>query len=667
MIGIARDADFKALFENAPGLYLVLDPGLHIVAVTDAYLSATVTQRDAILGRHIFDVFPDNPDDPVATGVGNLQRSLENVLATRAVDKMALQKYDSRVPGQDAFENRYWSCYNTPVLNAEGEVAFIIHRAEDVTEFLRLKQIEERSKLSGDDRVEAEVYESGQALQSANRRLEDANRELDALRRLSDERSAMLMATARDAKLVLDGAGVIVEANAEAERMLGRAASALVGKPVTEFFSDTRKADGLRVARPGLPDIFVDIAADPIPMGDGGQALFMVREVSDRVKLESQLRQSQKLEAVGQLTGGVAHDFNNLLLVITTTTEMLQERVAGQQSLLTLVNMIDNAAERGARLTHRMLAFARRQPLQPHAVDLNATVSGMGMMLSRTLGEHVTVSTHLAPEAWRVMADPSQIEDALLNLAINARDAMPNGGKLIVETANVTFSEDDAHAAGDLSAGDYVSLVISDTGTGMTQETAARAIEPFFTTKEVCQGTGLGLSMVFGFVKQSRGHLVIYSELGFGTSIKIFLPRAKDDATAVSGERNSNGVEYGRGETVLVVEDDVEVRGLAVTLLESLNYKVRAAQDGPSALHVLGTHPEIDLLFTDLMMPGGMSGIDLLREARRARPNLKALLTSGYPAQVIESRGAAPSEAPLLGKPYRKRELARAIRAALDT
>ena len=205
-----------------------------------------------------------------------------------------------------------------------------------------------------------------------------------------------------------------------------------------------------------------------------------------------------------------------------------------------------------------------------------------------------------------------------------------------------------------------------DQGCGISTENLHRIFEPFFTTKEVGQGTGLGLSMVFGFVKQSHGHLVIYSELGFGTSIKIFLPRAKDEAAAPGAERNTNGIEYGRGETVLVVEDDPEVRGLAVTLLESLRYKVRAAQDGPSALHVLVEHPEIDLLFTDLMMPGGMSGVDLLREARRARPSLRALLTSGYPAQVIEVRNAAPTEAPLLGKPYRKRELARAIRAALD-
>jgi CheY-like chemotaxis protein len=378
------------------------------------------------------------------------------------------------------------------------------------------------------------------------------------------------------------------------------------------------------------------------------------------------LRQAQKLDAIGQLTGGIAHDFNNLLTVITTTTEMLNDALADRPSLTAMVDMIDRAADRGARLTHRMLAFARRQPLQSYAVDLNETVSGMSMMLSRTLGEHIALSSNLAADAWRVLADPSQIEEALLNLAINARDAMPKGGQLIIETSNVHFSPEDVAQNNELSPGDYVSLIVSDTGQGMSADVAARAIEPFFTTKEVGKGSGLGLSMVYGFVKQSQGHMVIYSELDFGTSIKLFLPRAADAATARSADTAPENAQRARGETILIVEDDVDVRAVAVTLLEGLGYKVRAAQDGPSALHALAAHNDIALLFTDLMMPGGMTGVDLVHAARRDRPNLKALLTSGYPAQVIESRGAAPTGARILAKPYRKRELARAIRAAID-
>jgi nitrogen-specific signal transduction histidine kinase len=402
-----------------------------------------------------------------------------------------------------------------------------------------------------------------------------------------------------------------------------------------------------------------------MPIGESGQSLFVAREVSDRVRLEEQLRQSQKLEAIGQLTGGVAHDFNNLLTVITATAELLEDRLRDQPHLLKLLEMIEKSADRGARLAHRMLAFARRQPLQPRAVDLNEIVAGMTMMLSRTLGEEVVLSNVLAPDLWPVLADGSQIEDALLNLAVNARDAMPRGGELLIETANAHFDPDDAALARDMAAGDYVALVVSDTGVGMAPDVAARAIEPFFTTKEVGEGTGLGLSMIYGFVKQSRGNLVIYSEPGFGTSIKLFLPRALEavhEAKSAPIRANASGA----GETILVVEDDVDVRTVATAMLEGLGYRVRVAADGPSALRALREHDDIELVFTDLMMPGGMSGIDLVEAAQRERPALKALMTSGYPAQMIQRRGGAPAGVGLVGKPYRKHDLASAIRRALD-
>ena len=658
------------MFEAAPGLYLVLDRDLHIVAVSDPYLRATMTERHAIVGRHLFDVFPDNPEDPAADGVGNLHASLRKVLATKRPDTMAVQKYDIRKEDGD-WEERFWSPVNSPVLEADGAFRFIIHRVEDVTEFIRLKgedaRKDERAKelLSGVERMEAEVFERAREVQAANRRLEVAYLELDKLRRETDEKNALLMATARDAKFVLDADQRIVEANAEAVRMLGRDVSDIVGRGLTEFFPKPEKSHSLALRREGAVDLFVDIASAPIPIGATGQSLFVVREVTDRTRLEEQLRQSQKLEAIGQLTGGVAHDFNNLLTVIASTSEMLHDRLANQPKLLSLVDMIDKAADRGAKLTHRMLAFARRQPLSPRSVNLNEIAAGVGDMLQRVLGDDITLSTDLADDLWPVLADSSQIEDALLNLGVNARDAMPKGGQLVIQTANTRIENDDIAFSRDLTPGDYVALTVSDTGIGMDADVVARAVEPFFTTKGVGEGTGLGLSMIYGFVKQSNGALMIYSEVGFGTSVKLFLPRAVQ-AAAPEEARNAPFARA-TGETILVVEDDPDVREVALAMLEGLGYMTRQAPDGPSAIAIIKADRSIQLLFTDLMMPGGMSGIHLLEEARRLRPELKAVLTSGYPTQLMEKRGVTPADAPLLGKPYRKRALSEAIRKALDS
>ena len=395
------------------------------------------------------------------------------------------------------------------------------------------------------------------------------------------------------------------------------------------------------------------------------QHFFIGRDMTERLKLESQLRQAQKMEAVGQLTGGIAHDFNNILTTIIATTELMADQVADNPALAQMVASLDQAAERGAQLVHRLLAFARKQPLEVLTLDLNEIVPRMVAILRRTLGADICIKTALAPDLWPAVADPSQLEDAILNLAVNARDAMPKGGQLVIETANAHLDEHYAAQNVDVAAGDYVAVIVTDSGRGMPPEVIERAFEPFFTTKEAGHGTGLGLSMVYGFIKQLRGHVKIYSEVGHGTSIKLYLPQARRPSAAV--EPAAAAAPYPAGhEAILVVEDEASVRAVAVSILENLGYRVVQAEDALSALAILETSEPIDLLFTDLMLPNGMSGQDLLREARGLRPALKALFTSGYSAQFIAARGDSDLNVPLLGKPYRKHKLAEAIRDVLD-
>lgn len=382
--------------------------------------------------------------------------------------------------------------------------------------------------------------------------------------------------------------------------------------------------------------------------------------------LEQQLREAQKLEAVGQLTGGVAHDFNNLLTVIIGSNETLIERLGPDQAgLKDLAERTNQAALRASALTQRLLAFSRRQILQPMAFDLNVVVHEMGDMLRRTLGETIEIETVLADGLWPVLADKPQVEAALLNLAVNARDAMPDGGTLAIATANVQL--DDAYVASnvDVKAGPYVMLAVSDTGMGMVPEVIERAFEPFFTTKEAGKGTGLGLSMVFGFAKQSGGHVKIYSEIGHGTTVKLYLPRTEALSTLANEAPAEDLAGTGHGERILVAEDDAAVRAVAVGLLTGLGYKVVAVADGPAALAEIDKGEPIDLLFTDIVMPRGMTGRQLADEALRRRPGLKVLFTTGYARNSIGRDGRLEEGVELIVKPYRAADLAHRIAVML--
>ncbi|WP_205789996.1 ATP-binding protein [Microvirga makkahensis] len=395
----------------------------------------------------------------------------------------------------------------------------------------------------------------------------------------------------------------------------------------------------------------------------------VAQEVAERLKAEEALRQAQKMEAVGQLTGGIAHDFNNLLTIIVGNIELIQRRLPeGNERLQRATDHAMEATRRAATLTQRLLAFSRRQPLDPKPIDANKLVAGMSELLRRTLGETVVLETVLAGGLWRTQADPNQLENAIVNLAVNARDAMPNGGKLTIETANTRLDEAYVEALAEpVPPGQYVRVSVSDTGTGMDKATMERVFEPFFTTKEAGKGTGLGLSQVYGFVRQSNGHVWIYSELGEGTTIKIYLPRliGSDEEPTETPPQKPEMVK-GAGETILVVEDEPSLRAYSVEALRDLGYRVLEAADGKGALAVVEQHPEIHLLFTDVVLTGGMNGRVLAEEVARRKPGVPVLYTTGYTANAIVHHGRLDPGMHLIGKPYTYAELAAKVRSVLD-
>ncbi|MEJ1158281.1 ATP-binding protein [Prosthecomicrobium sp. N25] len=394
----------------------------------------------------------------------------------------------------------------------------------------------------------------------------------------------------------------------------------------------------------------------------------LMEEMAERRKVEDQLRQSQKMEAVGQLTGGIAHDFNNLLAIITGSLHLLKRRLdrGDHEAVSRYLEAAMEGAGRAATLTQRLLAFARRQPLAPEAVDPNRLIAGMSELLRRTLGEAIRVETVLGGGLWRTWSDPNQLENALLNLAVNARDAMPEGGRLTIETAN--FDLDRRYAADNpgVTPGQYVMIAVTDTGTGMPPEVAEKAFDPFFTTKPTGQGTGLGLSQVYGFIRQTGGHVKIYSEPGDGTTVRLYLPR-HFGAAEVETPVEPRPVEGARGtETVLVVEDEAQVRRVSVDALRELGYRVHEAADAEAGLRQLEAHPEIGVLFTDVVMPG-LNGRRLADEALKRRPDLKVLFTTGYTRNAVIHNGVLDPGLHLLIKPYSIDQLALKLREVLDS
>jgi PAS domain S-box-containing protein len=403
-------------------------------------------------------------------------------------------------------------------------------------------------------------------------------------------------------------------------------------------------------------------AADGRFMGYRGTAA----DLTEKHEAEERLHQSQKMDAIGQLTGGVAHDFNNVLTVITGTIEILQEGMADKPHLAAIAQLIDDAATRGAEITSQLLTFARRQPLEPREIDVNRLIIDTARLLKPTLGEHVAIVSALADNAWSALADPSQLSAAIVNLAVNARDAMPGGGKLTLQTANVVRDEVDAPDDEGVKSGEFVMISVTDTGHGIPVDIRDRVFEPFFTTKGIGRGTGLGLSMVYGFAKQSGGTVEVDSEEGRGTVIKLYLPRSAGQVVAKAEPMHAPGTPRGH-ETILVVEDDALVQGYVIAQLGSLGYRTLVASDGLAALALVDQGIAFDLLFTDMIMPGGMNGRELAEAVLGRREGIKVLYTSGYTDNAIVHDGHLDPGVALLRKPYRKSDLAQKIRDVLES
>jgi PAS domain S-box-containing protein len=652
----------------------------------------------------------DNPDqtrllqDSEKLVARRLALSSEVIRLRGAGDTAALAELRARAEGRAAMET---VGANFDRLAAEEEKLLAIRRADSRRSGIILLGID----LSGAILILMlaamlirEARRSNQELATSLRDTEAANETLEAA---VAERTEHLLAaheelrhsasvlhstfnSMAEAVLVIDNKGAVVLANEAAGPLLHYRP----GMTMDELRAQSvpRRADGSAMSIDEMPAARVlrgepfdgeEIAArlsgsgDPKrfvvsgrPLRDASGAIsgaaLVYHDITQARETEHKLQQAQKLDAIGKLTGGVAHDFNNMLTVITGTTETLVAGLSNQPALLNTASLIDRAAERCAELIQHLLAFARKQPLQPRNVDINSTVLDVSRLLRPTLGEQIEIETILEREVATSHIDPSQLANSLLNMAINARDAMPTGGKLLLETRNVVLDEAYAQAYAktneDVRPGPYVMLAVSDSGTGMPAEVRDQAFEPFFTTKEVGKGSGLGLSMVYGFVKQSGGHIRIYSEQGHGTTIRLYLPPATGRVeTPVAATAPLSG----GSETILVVEDDAMVRNFVIAQLHSLGYKTIAAADGRSALAQVASGQPFDLLFTDVIMPGGMGGRELANEVAKRRPGTKVLYTSGYTDNAIMHHGRLDDGVLLLTKPYRKAQLDQMVRWAL--
>ena len=489
---------------------------------------------------------------------------------------------------------------------------------------------------------------------------------------------------------MLDPEGNVINWNPGAERIKGYTREEILGRHFSTFYTEEDRrtelykfalrsalesgkyeAEGWRLRKDGSR-FWASVVINAIRAADGQHIGFakITRDLTERHAADERARQAQKMEAIGQLTGGVAHDFNNLLMVIIGNLETVERRLGDPAPDLERLRRAASHAMRGARraesLTQRLLAFSRQQPLDPKPLELGRVITGMSDLLRRTLGEHVSVETVLGGGMWRALADPNQLELAVLNLAVNARDAMPNGGKLTIETDNVYLDDKYAATQSEVVPGQYVMLAVTDNGTGMSEETRAKAFDPFFTTKDIGHGTGLGLSQVYGFIKQSRGHVKIYSELGEGTTIKLYLPRAFA-VLEETGNDTVKSIQRGsKTECILVVEDDPDVRAYSCDTLSELGYDVLAAETGAGGLRLLAEHPGIRVLFTDVGLPGGMNGRQLAEEARRRRPDLKVLFTTGYARNAIVHEGRLDAGVELITKPYTQAALAEKLRDIID-
>lgn len=506
--------------------------------------------------------------------------------------------------------------------------------------------------------------------------------------RESNARLNAVVETAVDGVILIDARGCILEFNPACENLFKYRADEVIRENVKMLMPTSYRVehDGyirnfLKTGERKIIGIGREVVGQrkdgsTFPMGlavgearQEGESIFIgiIHDLTERKRTEELLVQAQKMEMVGQLSGGIAHDFNNLLTVIVGNAEFLSERLKSRRDLQQLADDIGRAGDRGSELTQRLLAFGRRQVLVPVEIDCNALLDSMHKLLQRTLRQDIEIRTDFDPALFFAFADAAQLESAVLNLAVNAQDAMPAGGRLTISTANASLDDHYKSMHPEVIAGEYILIAITDDGEGMPKEVIERAFEPFYTTKEVGKGSGLGLSMVYGFVKQSNGHVAIYSEPGLGTTVRIYLPQVVSKLPLAPEQTPTTAAPLPRGtETVMVVEDDPFVRSYSISRVQSLGYAVVAAVDGNDALQKLRADIPIDILFTDIVMPGGINGWELADLARQLRPGLPVLLTSGYALETLIKHGRLRAGAVVLTKPYRKDDLARRLREVVS-
>ncbi|MET3614261.1 PAS domain S-box-containing protein [Rhizobium aquaticum] len=678
------------LFDEAPTPFVLLDSAFNIVGMNQAYLAATMRERGEIIGRNVFDAFPSEPG---SVPEEMLRRSLTTVIQTGEMDHLALIPYP--IAGRDgSIEERFWSATHTPIRGEDGAL-YILQNTMDVTELQRL-----RHRADGRDiAVEKAIMERAGKVAGQNLLL---SKEREYLRTLFSQ-APSFMAVLRGPTHIFDLANDAYLEIVGRRDIIGKALEDALPEITGQGFIDILDrvfetgepfvADGARVllnrGPGGAGEIrFLNFVYQPIMSNRKVDGIFvqgydvteqkqaqarledLTSTLEERVEARTQelarvqdmLRQSQKMDAIGNLAGGIAHDFNNLLQVIQGSLQLLGKRLTDEKSLRLLDNAM-MATTRGAKLSSQLLAFGRRQPLEPRVINLGRLVRDLDDLLRRSIGEGIEIETIVSGGLWNTLADSTNVETALLNLAINARDAMAGHGKLTIELGNAYLDDEYTRKVFGVKPGQYVMLAVTDTGTGIPPDILEKVFDPFFTTKAEGKGTGLGLSMVYGFVKQSGGHVNIYSEPGKGTTVRIYLPRAKAAEDELPAPSTAI---VGGNETILVVEDDEAVRETAAELLRELGYQVLLARDGQSGVAIVESGIRFDLLFTDVVMPGPVKSTALAQIVQKNRPNAAVLFNSGYTENSIVHDGKLDTGVNFLGKPYTREQLARKVRQVLD-
>jgi PAS domain S-box-containing protein len=645
------------MFEQGPSFMALLEGPNHRFEITNASYMRLIGGRE-VIGKTVAEALPE------AAAQGYIDK-LDEVFASGNAFSSAGSRYAMEVVPGGAIDERYIDFIYQPVRDTVGSVTGIFVEGVDVTE----RKLAEAALKHLNETLEQRIEERTAQLLSKETLIATFYTH-------SSEYHAVIAETD-------NGQFRYDEANPALLHMYGMSREQLIGHTVDKVFKPETAAELTAHLQAcllaGTPyryerrngDTIVEAVATPVPQARGTTRLLIVsaRDITEHRNLEQQLRQSQKMEAVGQLTGGIAHDFNNMLTGVTGSLELMEKRLEQRRfnDIDRYLQAAKGAAKRAAALTHRLLAFSRRQTLDPRPTDVNSLVSGMEELIRRTIGPHITFEFVGAIGLWKTLTDSHQLENALLNLCINARDAMPHGGRLTVETCNRWIDERNARAR-DLAAGQYISLCVSDNGTGMSAEVTSRAFDPFFTTKPLGEGTGLGLSMVYGFARQSGGQTRIYSEEGKGTMVCLYLPRCAEPGEEAANEQQAAESEHAkRGETVLVVDDEQTVRMLVTDILEDLGYTAIDAVDGKAGLQILESKRQIDLLITDVGLPGGMNGRQLADAGTSLRPDLKVLFITGHAENAVIGDGHLKPGMHVLTKPFSMDALANRITSILHS